>query len=159
MANPISAIEKQQQTPEQQKEQELNELLSVLLENSSGLQQTVKLLQELHESGILPALQALVEAKEQVATIAVQQMLRPPVVNMLNNAMAAAGALTSLNPETTTKLMGSLSEGLKKAEQGLANNEMTGVWDLLKVMKDPDINRAMTFGLNLLKGLGQGLQK
>jgi uncharacterized protein YjgD (DUF1641 family) len=159
VANPISTIQKQELTPEQQNEQALQQLLSTLIENAGGLQQTAKLLQELNGSGILPALQSLLVSKEQVATIAVQQLLRPPVTNMINNAMAAAGALTSLDPETTKKLMGSLGDGLKKAEEGLANNETTSVFTLMKVMKDPDINRAMTFGLNLLKGLGQGLQK
>lgn len=159
MAKPVSTIRKQEQTPEQQKEQMLGQLLTSLIENADGIKETVRLLQELHESGILPALQALVEAKEQVASIAVHQLLRPPVTNMLGNAMAAAGALSSVEPETTKKLMASLTAGLNKAEEGLANQQTTGVWDLMKVMKDPDINRALTFGLNLLKGLGQGLQE
>jgi uncharacterized protein YjgD (DUF1641 family) len=159
MANPISAIQKQEPTLEQQKEQTLNQLLTTLTDNAEGLQQTVKLLQELHESGILPALQAFLQAKEQVASIAVQQLLRPPVTNMINNAVAAAGALSSIEPATTRKLMGSLSQGLKKAQQGLASNDSTSLWDLMKAIKDPDINRALTFGLNTLKGLGQGLQK
>lgn len=159
MANPISTVQKQELTPEQQKEQTLNQLLATLTDNAEGLQQTVKLLQQLNESGILPALQALLQAKEQVASIAMEQLLRPPVTNMINNAMAAAGALSSIEPETTRKLMDSVSQGLQKAEEGLVNNDSTSLWDLMKVIKDPDLNRALTFGLNLLKGLGQGLQK
>lgn len=159
MANPISGIRKQDLTPEQQKEEMLNQLIGTLLENTDGLKQTVKLLQELHESGILPALQALLETKEQVASIAMHQLLRPPVTNMINNAMAAAGALSSLEPETTKKLVTCLSTGLKKAEEGLANKQTIGVWHLMKAMKDPDINRAFTYGLNLLKGFGDRLQK
>jgi uncharacterized protein YjgD (DUF1641 family) len=159
MAKPISTVQNQELTPEQQNEQALSQLLNSLVENADGVKQTAKLLQELNGSGILPALQALLAAKEQVAAIAVHQMLRPPVTNMMNNAMAAAGALTSIEPETTKKLLGSMAEGLKKAEQGLANNETTSVWTLMKVMADPDINRALTFGLNLLKGAGQGLKE
>jgi uncharacterized protein YjgD (DUF1641 family) len=159
MASPISTVQKQELTPEQQSEQMMNQLLATLIENADGLKQTAKLLQELNGSGILPALQSLLQSKEQVATIAVQQLLRPPVTNMINNAMAAAGALSSVEPETTKKLMASLGEGLKKAEEGLANNQTTSVFTLMKVVKDPDINRALTFGLNLLKGLGQGLEK
>lgn len=159
MANPISTVQKQELTPEQQKEQTLNQLLATLTDNAEGLQQTVKLLQQLNESGILPALQALLQAKEQVASIAMEQLLRPPVTNMINNAMAAAGALSSIEPETTRKLMDSVSQGLQKAEEGLVNNDSTSLWDLIKVIKDSDLNRALTFGLNLLKGLGQGLQK
>ena len=159
MAARLSVIRKHELTPEQQKEQMLNQLLGTLVDNSEGLTQTVKLLQELHESGILPALQALLEAKEHVASIAMQQLLRPNVTNMVNNAMAAAGALSSIDPEMTKKLVSSLSTGLEKAQEGMDNNEQTGVLKMMKAMKDPDINRALTFGLNLLKGLGKGLQK
>jgi uncharacterized protein YjgD (DUF1641 family) len=159
MAKPISTVQKRERTEEEQKQDTMNRLLTTLTDHPDGLQQTVKLLQELHESGILPALQSLLVAKEHVATIAVQQLLRPPVTNMINNAMAAGGALSSIDPETTKKLMGSLASGLAKAEEGIASKQTTGVWDLVKVMKDPDINRALTFGLNLLKGMGQGLQE
>jgi uncharacterized protein YjgD (DUF1641 family) len=159
MAHPISAVERQETSPEQRKEETLNQLLSALAENPEGLQQTVKLLQQLHESGILPAVQALLEAKEQAASVVVEQLRRPPVTNMINNAMAAAGALGAIEPATTEKLMSGLSNGLKKAEEGLDKNETTGVWSLMTAVKDPDINRALTFGLNLLKGLGQGLNK
>ncbi len=115
MAKPITTVQSPEPTPQQQNEQTLNQLIGTLIENADGVKQTAKLLQELNGSGILPALQALLEAKEQVAEIAVNQMLRPPVTNMMNNAMAAAGALTSIEPETTKKLMASLAEGLKKS--------------------------------------------
>ena len=31
--------------------------------------------------------------------------------------------------------------------------------DFFKVLKDPDINRAITFGFSFLKAFGQGLEK
>ena len=77
---------------------------------------------------------------------------------MVNNAMAAGGVLTQLDPETTKKLMGSVAKGLEKAEQGLQADSTTSVLDIMKALKDPDMNRAITFGLNLLKGVGEGLK-
>ena len=35
----------------------------------------------------------------------------------------------------------------------------TKVMDFFKVLKDPDINRAITFGFSFLKAFGQGLEK
>ncbi|PJN91169.1 DUF1641 domain-containing protein, partial [Bacillus sp. mrc49] len=127
--------------------------------NSDGIKETIKLLQELHDSGILGAINNLVEAKEDVAKIAVGQMLRPPVTNALNNAMAAAGVLTELDPETTQKLVGGLSKGLQRAEEGIQSNKKVGVFDLVKLLRDPDVNRVMRFTIDLLKGLGEGLKK
>ena len=158
MAKPIKVIKKIELTEEQKKEQSLEGLLSELVQNKDSLFETLHLLQELHNSGILEAASSLVKAKEEVAQIAVGQMTREPVTNMINNAMAAGGVLTQMDPEMTKKLMGSVVKGLERAEQGLQSNEKIGVMDLIKALKDPDLNRAIGFGLNLLKGVGEGLK-
>ena len=54
--------------------------------------------------------------------------------------------------------MGSVAKGLEKAEQGLQADSTTSVLDIMKALKDPDFNRAITFGLNLLKGVGEELK-
>lgn len=158
MANPITKISKPIFNEADAAEKSLEKLMTDVVNNAEGIQQTMKLLQELHESGILEALNALVEAKEKVAKIAVGQVLRPPVTNAINNAMAAAGVLTELDPAMTKKLMGSVSNGLQKAQNGLETNKKVRAFDLAKALRDPDINRAIGFGLNLLKGIGEGLK-
>ncbi len=159
MAKPIQIIKKVELSEEEQKKQSLESLLSEVAENKDSLLDTLYLLQELHNSGILEAINSLVKTKEEVAKIAVGQMTREPVTNMINNAMAAGGVLTELDPEMTKKLMGSVKKGLEKAEQGLQSNSKVGILDLMKALKDPDLNRAIGFGLNLLKGIGEGLKK
>lgn len=159
MAKPIRDIKKVELSEENKQTQSLESLLSEVAQNKDSLLETLHLLQELHSSGILEALNSLVQAKEDVAKIAVGQMTREPVTNIINNAMAAGGALTKLNPEMTQKLMGSLTTGLEKAEQGLYSDKKIGVFDLMKALKDPDLNRAIGFGLNLLKGVGKGLKE
>lgn len=159
MAKPISTIKKNELTEEQKKSQSLESLLSEVAQNKDSLLETLQLLQELHDSGILDALNSLVKAKEKVAKIAVGQMTREPVTNLINNTMAAGGALTTIDPEMTKKLMGSVALGIEKAQQGLQEDSKVGILDLLKVLNDPDINRAIGFGLNLLKGVGEGLKE
>jgi uncharacterized protein YjgD (DUF1641 family) len=159
MAKPISIIKKEELTEEQIKSQSLESILSEVAQNKDSLLETLQLLQELHDSGILDALNSLVKAKEKVAKIAVGQMTREPVTNLINNTMAAGGALTTLDPVMTKKLMGSVAKGIEKAEQGLKEDSKVGILDLLKVLNDPDINRAIGFGLNLLKGVGEGLKE
>ncbi|KWW15502.1 MULTISPECIES: DUF1641 domain-containing protein [Peribacillus] len=159
MAKPITKIEEPVFTEKEKQSQELDNVLQDISRNSDGIKETIKLLQELHDSGILGAINNLVEAKEDVAKIAVGQMLRPPVTNALNNAMAAAGVLTELDPETTQKLVGGLSKGLQRAEEGFRANKKVGVFDLVKLLRDPDVNRVMRFTIDLVKGLGEGLKK
>lgn len=158
MAKPITKIDEPTFTEKEKQDQTLEKVLQDLSQNADGIKETIKLLQELHESGILGAINNLVEAKEKVAKIAVGQLLRPPVTNALNNAMAAAGALTELDPEVTQKLVGGLSKGLQKAEEGFRVNKKVSVFDLVKLMRDPDVNRVIRFSIDLLKGLGEGLK-
>jgi uncharacterized protein YjgD (DUF1641 family) len=158
MGKPITAIAKERYTKEQLKMQKLDRLVDDVSNHSDGLKQTMKLLQELHDSGIMEAVVSLLQAKEKVAKIALDQVVRPPVTNMINNAMAAAGALSEMEPDTTKRLVKSLSMGLVRAEAGIKSGEKVGMLDLLKVLKDPDINRTLSFGLNLLKGMGEGLK-
>lgn len=158
MAKPITAFANKKKTEQELNSETLDHLVDNVIKHSDGLKQTIQLLQELHESGILEALVALVQSKEKVAKIAVGQMVRPPVTNMINNAMAAAGALTELNPEFTKKMVNGISTGLKNAEESVKKGEKAGVLDLLKAMKDPDMNRMLLFGIHLLKGIGEGLK-
>ncbi|WP_400163674.1 DUF1641 domain-containing protein [Brevibacillus sp. TJ4] len=159
MAKPIVNIVKPVLTEEEQNQKKIEQIKTEAAVNADGILDTIKLLQELHDSGILEAAKALLEAKEKVAKIAVGQLTRPPVTNAINNAMAVAEAASDLSPEMTKKLMASLSNGLQKAEEGLQRNEKIGLLDLMKVLNDPDINRALGFGINLLKGMGEGLKK
>ena len=155
---PIRTIKRIELTEEQKREQTLDSLLTEVVQTKDSLVETLDLLQELHNSGILDAINSLVKTKEEVARIAVGQMTREPVTNMINNAMAAGGVLTQMDPEMTKKLMGSVAKGLERAEQGLQSNSTTGILDIMKALKYPDMNRAITFGLNLLKGIGEELK-
>jgi uncharacterized protein YjgD (DUF1641 family) len=158
MAAPIKRIVKQPVTEMEKQNQTVESVLQVLGQNPEGIQETIKLLQELHNSGVLGALNAAVEAKEEIAKIVVGQMVRPPVTNMINNAMAAAGGLSELDPEMTEKMMKGVAKGLQKAEDGLRSEKKVSIFDLMTALSDPDINRAMGFGINFLKGVGESLK-
>ncbi|TKC14940.1 DUF1641 domain-containing protein [Robertmurraya kyonggiensis] len=159
MAKPITKIKEPILKEEEKQAEKLQGVIQNLAENADGITETIKLLQELHESGVLEALNSLIEAKEKVAKIAVGQLLRPPVTNAINNGMAAAGALTELDPEMTKKLVNGMMRGIQKAEQELQTNKKIGIFDLMKLMKDTDVNRALTFSLYLLQGIGAGLKE
>jgi uncharacterized protein YjgD (DUF1641 family) len=47
---------------------------------------------------------------------------------------------------------------MERASNALKAKEQTSVWGLMKVMKDPDVNAAMTAGISFLKGMGEHLR-
>ncbi|WP_203362599.1 DUF1641 domain-containing protein [Bacillus sp. REN10] len=158
MAAPITTIQKQQLTEEQIKEQKLEDLKTLLSENEEALNQIFSIVGELNNVGALEAATKLLQAKEDVAHIVLHQVSREPVTNLINHFMGVAGVLTAMDPAMTKKLVSSLNSGMDEAKQ-INNDEKIGVFDLMKVLKDPDVNRAVNFGVHFLKGLGKGLKE
>ncbi|GLV63832.1 hypothetical protein Bmyc01_25020 [Bacillus mycoides] len=159
MAAPIQAIQKQELTEEEIKQQKLEDLKELLANNEEALNQMFNIVGELNDIGMLEAANSMLKAKEPIAKIVLGQVTREPVTNLINNMMGAAGALTELDPELTKKLIGSVLTGMDEGNQHLQNNKKVGILDLMKVLRDPDINRAIGFGLHFLKGMGKGLKE
>ncbi|ABS20859.1 DUF1641 domain-containing protein [Bacillus cytotoxicus] len=159
MAKEITVIQKKVITEEEKKHQLTDELLIQLEENREAVEETIQLLASLQQAGILDAAISLLAAKEDVSKIAIEQLNREPVKNVLNNMMGAGEALSSVDPELTKQITSSLVTGLQFATDELKKGKKTKVMDFFKVLKDPDINRAITFGFSFLKAFGQGLDK
>ncbi|MDC2866988.1 DUF1641 domain-containing protein [Bacillus sp. BP-3] len=159
MAKEITMIQKTVVTEEQKKQQVSEELLQQLGENQQAIEETILLLAQLQKAGLLDAAVSLLAAKEDVSKIAIEQLNREPVKNALNNMMGAGEALSSVDPEVTKQVTSSLVTGLQYATDELQKGKKTGVMDFFKVLRDPDINRAITFGFNFLKAFGQELEK
>ncbi|MGU3368270.1 DUF1641 domain-containing protein [Bacillus mycoides] len=159
MAAPIQAVQKQEITEEEIKQQKLEDLKELLANNENALNQMFNIVGELNDIGMLEAANSMLKAKEPIAKIVLGQVTREPVTNLINNMMGAAGALTKLDPELTKKLIGSVLTGMDEGNQHLQSNKKVGILDLMKVLKDPDINRAIGFGLHFLKGMGKGLKE
>ena len=159
MAAPITNVKKQQVTQEQIAEQKLNDLKDLLTDNDQALQQIFSIVSDLNDIGALDAVNKMLAAKEEIAHIALGQISRKPVTNIINQLLAVAGLLSAMDPEMTKKLMGGLNTGLEDANNAIASDEKVTIFSLMKVIKDPDVNRALNFGIHFLKGLGKGLKE
>ncbi|WP_274649593.1 DUF1641 domain-containing protein [Paenibacillus humicola] len=159
MAKPITSVKTPVPTEEEQRKQALEQLSADVAESGEPLHAALALLRELNDGGVLEAALAMLRAKEKIAEIALGQASRKPVTNTINHVMGAAGAMSELDPELTKKLLGSIVSGMEHAEEQLQAERRIGLWDLMKALSDPDINRAVGFGLHFLKGMGQSLGK
>lgn len=159
MAAPITSIKRTEQSEMEIQQDRLAELQKQIAEQEESLQKIMEITGELHKIGALDAVQAMLESKEKITGIALGQVSRDPVKNLLNNLMASAGVLTAIDPATIQQLSKSVQKGLSEAELGNDEGQKTGVIQLMKSINDPDINRALTFGMNFLKGLGKGLEE
>jgi uncharacterized protein YjgD (DUF1641 family) len=159
LASPISAIQKHELIDEQRKQQKLEYLTTLLADHEEALNKLMGIVGELNDVGVFEAANAMLQAKEKIAKIALGQINREPITNMINNLMNAAGVLTSLDPELAKKLAGSVAAGMDEGNKHLQSHTKIGMFDLIKALKDPDINRAVGFGVHFMKGLGKGLKE
>jgi uncharacterized protein YjgD (DUF1641 family) len=157
MAAPITSVKLKELTAEEIQSEKLLELQLLLTKQEQAINKILEITGGLDDAGVLDAVRAMVKAKDQIAEIAVGQASREPVTNLINHVINASGMLTAISPDVTEKLAASVKSGLNEAELNDGNNETIGVFDLIKSLKDPDVNRAVKFGLHFLKGMGKGL--
>ncbi|MCZ2258336.1 DUF1641 domain-containing protein [Sporosarcina sp. G11-34] len=159
MAAPITSIKLKALTSAETEQEKLAELQSLIAEQEQAINKILEITGELNDIGVLDAVQAMIKAKEDIAEIAVNQASREPITNLVNHVLNASGMLTSIDPEVTEKLAAGVKSGLHEIELHGGNNETISVFDLMKSLKDPDVNRAIQFGLHFLKGMGKGLDE
>ena len=109
---------------------------------------------------MLDAAQAMLKAKENIAEIAVNQVAREPVTNLINHLMNASSLLTSIRSEGNSETCYKCQKRTKGSGVYIVeSNQKIGVVALMKSLNDPDINRAVKFGLHFLKGMGKELDE
>jgi uncharacterized protein YjgD (DUF1641 family) len=158
VAEPITSIEKKTLTEEERNQQQLDELSKLLTNNSDALNRIMGIVGELNDIGVLEAAQSMIQAKEKIAKIGLEQITREPVTNLINVLMGATGAVMQADPEATAKVVKSSISGLNAGSEYLKSNKKVGIRDFMKAMNDPDINRTVGFGIHFLKGMGKALK-
>jgi len=105
-------------------------LKKLVLENEEALNQCIVIMKLLYETGILQSTQTMLQPNE-----------------------------TNKDNEQTEKLLRSLSKGFKEADQHTEKEDKMKIFDLLQLLNDPDINRAVRYFVYFLKGVGKGLKE
>ncbi|BDG34530.1 helical membrane plugin domain-containing protein [Saccharococcus caldoxylosilyticus] len=158
MAKPITTIQKQMVTEEEKREKTIEELKASLTEKEKAVHELLSIVEELHKSGLLEAANAMLKAREDIAKIVIGQANRKPVTTMITHVIGIAQLFANLDPQLTSKLLESTASGFAEAyKQTKETGKKIGIFDLLKAINDPDINRAIRFILSSLKEIGKRL--
>ncbi|MGE7778521.1 DUF1641 domain-containing protein [Peribacillus sp. NPDC097264] len=157
MAAPITEIHNPI-TEEEIKLQKIEELKMLVTDNEEMLNSVFNILGELNDCGVLDAATSMLRGKEQIAKVALGQVTREPVTNLINTLMGATGALMKADTDQVTKLLSSALAGIDEGSKFIETDKKIGVMNLVKVLNDPDINRAIGFGIHFLKGMGKELK-
>ena len=122
--------------------------------HEQALAEALHLIDLLHEKGLLQLSAASLEQGKGLMDILVRQMDQPGALGGLKNVIALVQGATAMDARGLSQLLQGLAEGTKLLGQG-ERVTVNGVFDLMRLMHDPDVSSALGWLFTILKGIGQ----
>lgn len=158
MAEPISTIRDTTKSPEELEKERLAQMKADIVEENSGFLEMVETVKLLQESGALEALNSAIKARGDITKTFLNEWRKEPMTNAINNMMISSKLLTDAKPEQTEQMIANLKNAARQAEESAKREEIMGMLAMMKALKDPDVNRALRYGITFLKEIGQTLK-
>ncbi|WAH38784.1 DUF1641 domain-containing protein [Alicyclobacillus dauci] len=151
-ANPTTSVERTQMSHTEVRAQ----IDKAFDENSEGIVEALGLLQALQERGVLPLVRALVEQGDDVLKVILALFQSEEYGAGVKNFIGLLQLFTKIPTESMESVIAGVGGGMKAASEAPEVGKF-GVYDALKSLQDPDVARAISFGLAFLKGMGRSL--
>ncbi|WLV24410.1 DUF1641 domain-containing protein [Aciduricibacillus chroicocephali] len=159
MAKPITNIEADPNVQQEEVIQDLEMLIQQVAENRKAIQESLAILTELQEVGILDALKAILSKRNEIGSIAMGQVNQPGAHHFIKNGLSILALLASIEPNQLQPIFGGLAGGLERATEQQGKKESGGVWGFYKAMKDPNVNASIQMLIRFLEGMGKHLNE
>ena len=140
MAKPITYIP--EPVPQDTAQDELNRLVEVL-----------------HERGVLRLLTNLSAESHGVAQVALEQLDSPQGKNLIGNLFVLLEVSSKLEDGALEKLMTGVVKGVNVAASSSQRDSPPGTFGLVRELNDPDVRRGLSALLTLLGTLGRHLKE
>lgn len=157
MAKATSKMALSDKYEEVKRKRRTQELQNMAADHSEDLRQLLELVSILREKGLLEVATAFLEQGHDLLEIAVNQANRQETSAVLKNGIALMQGFSKLDPALLTAAFGGLSEASERIADG-EDSKVTDIWDMLKVMKDPDVLRGASAFLTILQSFGKHLR-
>ncbi|ASN05952.1 DUF1641 domain-containing protein [Virgibacillus necropolis] len=154
MANPITKIKKIEIPDDVVHEQNLEEVARAVSENKDAILKGIDFLSTINDNGMLDMTHSLVKQKETALDNVMRELNKPQYSATLENVSSLFLLIGELNVEELKHFTGKLNDGLEKSRT-FDESEKTSYLDLIKALKDPEINRSVTMLLQFLRGMGK----
>jgi uncharacterized protein YjgD (DUF1641 family) len=155
MAKAIKNVQKIPLSEEQKRSNDLREVEDALIKNKEAILQTLEIMNHMQDKGLLALLNGLFGQGEKVLDIAVKAMDKPENTNTLKNLLLLLGTLGMINVKQLEPFLLRIDAGIARVADYKDTEEKTGYFDLVRSLKDPEINKAITILMQFLKGMGQ----
>ncbi|CAC5488662.1 Uncharacterized conserved protein [Staphylococcus aureus] len=155
MAERISSkIRRLEKSEEQIKLESLNEVTEAIAANKDSILKAIKLIKTLDDAKLLDALNGAVRGRQVIINKFAVELNKDIYTGLLSNMASMVFLLGELNVSDLSGFLNKVNKGLHVANQA-SPNAKTSVRSLLGVLKDDDMNRSLTYMLNMLKGMSR----
>ncbi|MBZ5364393.1 DUF1641 domain-containing protein [Staphylococcus aureus] len=155
MAERISSkIRRLEKSEEQIKLESIHEVTEAIAANKDSILKVIKLIKVLDDAKILDALNGAVRGRQVIINKFAVELNKDIYTGLLTNMASMVFLLGELNVSDLSDFLNKVNKGLHVANQA-SPNAKTSVRSLLGVLKDDDMNRSLTYMLNMLKGMSR----
>jgi uncharacterized protein YjgD (DUF1641 family) len=154
MAKAIKQIQRIEISEEEQRKQDLREIEDSLLKNKEALLDTLDLVKHMHDRGIIPLLSGLFAEGDKVLQILIKKADTKETANTLKNLLLMVGVLGTINVKQLEPILLKLNAGIARVSESKDDDDTIGYFDIVRSLKDPEINRSIALFFEFLKGMG-----
>lgn len=154
MADPIRKIKRMEVSEEEIKEKNASDVLDAISENKESVLKGIDLLATIDDAGGLEIMSALVKHREVALEKFIEEINKDRYAGSLENLSKLFILMGSIEVEELEPVITKINTGIKDA-QTVSEDESTSYFDLLRALKDPEINRSITMLLEFLRVVGK----
>lgn len=155
MAKAIKNVVKLELTEEEKRAQDLREIETALLDNKDAILETIDLLKQMNNRGVLTMATSLFAEGDKVLHTIIKALDNPEATNLLKNMLLLVGVLGTINVKQLEPFVVKLNAGVARMSENKEQDKPISYLGFAKTLKDPEVNRAVGLLLDFLRGMGQ----
>lgn len=152
MAERITEIKRLKKSYEQIKQESLNDVIDAIVENKDSILKAIRLIGILDEAKILDALNGGLKARQVIINKFAVELNKDIYSGVLTNMAQLVFLLGELDVKDLSELLSRLNRGIHAANLTKPGDKTT-IKSLVGFLRDDDLNRSMTYMLNMLRGM------
>ena len=154
MAERITKIKRMQKSEEQIKQESLAEVTDAIAANKDSIMKAINIISTLYDAKILDAVSGMVNSRGVIANKFAVELNKEQYTGLSTNMASLVFILGDLNVNDLSIMLNKVNKGLSVANQA-SPNQKTSITGLMSVLRDDEMNRSLTYMLNILRGMSR----
>ena len=154
MAERITQIKRMQKSEAELKEESLTEVTDAIVANKDSILKAINIISTLDDAKLLDAMSGAVKSRGVIANKFAVELNKEQYTGLISNMASLVFLLGDLNVDDLTTMLNKVNKGLSVANKA-NQNQKTSITGLMGILKDDEMNRSLTYMLNMLRGMSR----